>query len=71
MDNHDNGNESTLSDERCTPEDETCEYCEAAIDTSEWYPVNKQRDSDGSLELLPFCSEDCRQQWQDEQTSDD
>lgn len=71
MGNRDDAAESTPSGKLRSGQDEICEYCGSAIDTSEWYPVSKQRDSDGTLELLPFCSEDCQQEWQSEQASDD
>lgn len=47
--------------------DKTCEYCGAVIDTSDWYPVTKERDSDGSLQFSFFCSEDCQDAWLTEQ----
>lgn len=40
-----------------------CEHCETVIDTSDWYPVTKERDSDGSLQFYSFCSEDCQEAW--------
>lgn len=40
-----------------------CEYCGTAIDTSDWYPVTKERDSTGSLQFYSFCSEDCQNAW--------
>lgn len=45
---------------------ERCEYCGTSINTSDWYPVTKQRDSDGSIRLYSFCSEDCQDAWLDE-----
>lgn len=44
----------------------SCEYCGTSIDTSDWYPVTKERDSDGSLHIYEFCSEDCQDEWVDE-----
>lgn len=46
----------------------TCEYCGVAIDTSDWYPVTKERDSDGSLQFYFFCGEDCQEAWLGEQS---
>lgn len=43
-----------------------CEYCGAMIDTSDWYPVTKERDSDESLQIYSFCSEDCQEAWSEE-----
>ncbi|WP_254863963.1 DUF7576 family protein [Halovivax gelatinilyticus] len=47
---------SQISAERCT-------QCNAPIDTGTWYPVSKDRADDGSLELYPFCGEECQQSW--------
>lgn len=58
----DNRENTPPSDQRDTAE-KTCEYCGAAIDTSNWYPVTKKRDLDGSLQFYPFCSEDCQEAW--------
>lgn len=44
------------------PED-VCQRCGATIATNHWYPIAKERTSDGSLELYPFCSEDCKDRW--------
>lgn len=52
---------------RHDPPSKSCEHCGAAIDTSDWYPVTKERDSDGSLRFYPFCSEECQDAWLDEQ----
>lgn len=43
-----------------------CEYCGAAIDTSDWYPVTKGRGADGSLTFYYFDSEECQAAWRDE-----
>ena len=47
-----------------TPET-TCEYCGTVIETSEWYPVTKERDDDGELQFYSFCSERCQVAWLD------
>ena len=47
-----------------TPET-TCAQCEAVIETSEWYPVTKERDEDGELQFYSFCSERCQVAWLD------
>lgn len=51
------------SNTRSDTPDEPCEHCGATIDTSDWYPVTKERDSDGVLQFYPFCSEDCQDAW--------
>lgn len=55
------------SDGRSDNGGKTCRYCGAQIDTSDWYLVSKQRDSDGSLEFASFCSEECQEAWHEEQ----
>ena len=60
---------SQPSDRQDAPE-KNCEYCGTAIDTSDWYPVTKDRDSDGSLQFYFFCSEACQDAWLDEQPGD-
>lgn len=45
-----------------------CEQCGDPIETNEWYPVTSERDEDGSLQLYPFCSEDCQSAWLDERS---
>lgn len=47
-------------------EGKTCERCGNAIETSEWYPIAAERNAEGSLELYPFCSEDCQMAWREE-----
>ena len=58
----DDGETPPSSEQRDTPR-KTCEYCGTAIDTSNWYPVIKERGSDGSLQFYTFCSEDCQEAW--------
>lgn len=48
--------------------EKTCEYCGAAIETSDWYPVTNERGADGSVRLYDFCSEDCQDAWLDERS---
>lgn len=57
---------ASSNDQYGTPE-KICEYCGTAIDTSDWYPVTKERDSDGALQFYPFCSENCQDAWLDGQ----
>ncbi|QLD87491.1 hypothetical protein HWV07_07180 [Natronomonas salina] len=45
-----------------------CEQCGDPIETNEWYPVTSDRDEDGSLQLYPFCTEDCQSTWLDERS---
>lgn len=47
--------------------DDVCERCGATIATNDWYPIAKERTADGSLELYPFCSDDCKARWETEQ----
>ena len=63
-DDHDMGETrgSASSDRRDTTA-KTCEYCGGDIDTSDWYPVTKRRDADGSLQFSFFCGEDCQEAW--------
>lgn len=56
----------TRADGRGDESDATCDHCGSTIDTSEWYPVTKERDQDGSLRLYAFCSVRCRDEWRDE-----
>lgn len=46
-----------------------CTSCDTVIETTDWYPVTKERDEDGTLQFYPFCSEACRDAWLD--ASDD
>lgn len=45
-----------------------CEECGELIETSEWYPITSDRDDDGSLQLYPFCTEDCQSAWLDQRS---
>lgn len=54
------------TDESSGVPDDRCAECGATVDRREWHPVAKARDSDGTLQLYPFCSEDCRTDWQAE-----
>lgn len=65
----DEGEPASPSNTRRNTSDETCEYCGAAIDTSDWYPVTKERDSDGTLQFYPFCDEDCQDSWLTEESN--
>nr|WP_233340993.1 hypothetical protein [Haloprofundus sp. MHR1] len=42
-----------------------CEYCGAAIDTSEWYPVVTVGDGNSVLRIYPLCGDDCRELWEE------
>ena len=59
----DDDRETTPSSDQRDTSGKICEYCGTAIDTSDWYPVTKERDSDGSLQFYFFCSEDCQEAW--------
>lgn len=50
------------NDRRDTPV-KVCEHCGSAIDTSDWFPVTHERDSDGSLQFYHFCDEACERSW--------
>jgi endogenous inhibitor of DNA gyrase (YacG/DUF329 family) len=43
--------------------DKQCHRCGDAIETSDWYPVTTERGPDGSLQLYPFCSAACQDEW--------
>ena len=45
------------------PSDKHCSYCGAPIERSDWYPVTKERDGDGSLRFYSFCDETCQTAW--------
>jgi hypothetical protein len=47
--------------------DDVCACCGTPIDTSDWYLVSKHRDSEGSLQLVSFCSEECQHDWHEQQ----
>lgn len=49
-----------------TPSGQHCTVCGVPVDTDDWYPVAKERDADGELQIRPFCSEDCRAEWADD-----
>lgn len=44
----------------------TCEQCGSPIETTDWYPVSRHEDSDGSMQFYAFCSEACQNAWQPE-----
>lgn len=50
--------------------DDVCEECGETIATNDWYPIAKERTPDGSLRLYPFCSEDCKTRWLDDDSDD-
>ena len=56
---------STPSNEQRNERGKHCENCGATIDTADWYPVTKERDSDGTLRFYSFCSEACQDAWLD------
>lgn len=68
MEDNDGKTEPSSSDEQEDEAVETCEYCGEPIDTNDWYPVSKRRDSDGSLQFFSFCSEECQDGWCDERS---
>lgn len=39
-----------------------CAVCDTVIDTEAWHPVASQSDPEGTR-IVPFCSEECREQW--------
>lgn len=52
-----------LSNDAHSTSDKRCEYCGATIETGDWYPVTKERDADGSLQIYNFCGHECRERW--------
>lgn len=51
---------------------ETCIECGATIDTSEWHAAATVETDQGHIEIVSFCSEECRQSWTDsEQAADE
>ncbi|ELZ31424.1 YHS domain-containing protein [Halogeometricum pallidum JCM 14848] len=50
----------------CTEASTRCDRCGNPIETSDWYPMEKERDSDGELRLYSFCSDGCKEAWLDE-----
>lgn len=46
--------------------DTECAQCGAGIDVSEWHPAATIEDWDEGFRVLSFCSEECREAWQDE-----
>ena len=48
--------------------DTYCEQCGDPIETNEWYPLTSDRDEDGSLQLHPFCTEECQSTWLEERS---
>lgn len=66
MSDDDGEDSASRSNTQSDTPDKTCVYCGAVIDTNDWYPVTKRRDSDGSLQFYAFCSEDCQAAWLDE-----
>lgn len=48
--------------------DDRCAHCGQSVDTSNWHPVAKRRDDDGSLRFFSFCSEACQDAWLDGRT---
>lgn len=67
MEANDEETHTAPPEEQETDGGKTCEHCGEPIDTSDWYLVSKQRDSDGSLQFASFCSEECQTAWQEEQ----
>lgn len=47
---------------------DVCEYCGSTIATNDWYPIAKERTPDGSLQLYPFCCDDCKARWEAERS---
>ncbi|WP_435333611.1 DUF7576 family protein [Haloarchaeobius sp. TZWWS8] len=45
--------------------DASCEVCGDPVETTEWHPAATQTGEEGSIEILSFCSEDCRDEWED------
>ena len=44
-------------------EEQVCVTCGDAIDIESWHPVLADTDAGGTLRLYPFCTPDCRNEW--------
>lgn len=44
---------------------ETCDTCGAPVETEEWHPTATEWDDDDDLSVYTFCSQDCRETWDD------
>lgn len=62
------GGSSSPSSAPSDASSKTCVQCGTPIETGEWYPITADRDSEGSLRLHPFCTEDCQATWLDERS---
>lgn len=69
MGGRDSGSSDDRPDTRSDPATR-CAYCEAVVDTGEWHPVAKDRSTDGTLSIHPFCSDACRDAWLEESDSE-
>jgi len=47
----------------CVSAHKRCDHCDNPIETSDWYPIAKERNSDDELRLYTFCSEACKRVW--------
>lgn len=45
-----------------SPGGDQCAVCGHAVETDEWHPVATQAEPE-ETRIVPFCSEDCREQW--------
>lgn len=45
-------------------ESRECEVCGAQIDIDQWHPVVADTDDDGAFQLYAFCTQDCRDVWE-------
>lgn len=44
---------------------DTCDVCGTPIESEEWHPIASEWDMDGEFCLYLFCSEECRDAWDD------
>jgi hypothetical protein len=49
---------------------ERCVVCGEPIDTTGWYPIRGRQDDDGIFRVYAFCSEACREAWENSNSAD-
>ena len=48
-----------------------CRHCGTAVKTDEWFPIASWTAPDGSVEIHPFCGDDCRDAWTERRAEPD
>ena len=57
--------------DRTDPDRETkvrCTVCGESVQTTKWHPAATTITADGRVEILAFCSQRCRDQWENDGT---